>query len=446
MKKSILALSILGAFSATAQAQSNVTLYGILDVNVFHQNNGLSTDANAPGGGNYLPNSARANSPVTGMGTSGLQPSRWGLTGSEDLGDGLRAVFTLESQINVAAGTNPSGREATAFTTGSIGQTASQEGSILGQMFDRESTAGLSSASFGTIKFGRQITVMGDAIGAYDPLRGSYAASPLGWNGGYSGAGFTAEARWDNSVKYNYSNGPFALGLQYMLGGTSAGADVGSAYAGSLDYALGSNFSIRAAYEHNRDAQLATGAGCSLGAAGLPASSCAGGAVDAGTLNMTYGDTNAYTIAAKYAIGSVTVKGGYEHIVTANPSDPAYDSTINEIYGIGVTQYNVTGFTNPRHEDMYWMGLNYQVTPSFEASAAYYWRDTNKYGTAAAAAAGTGTMSATSEAQYVSVILDYNFSKRTDIYTTAMTSRLSGPVWAGYNNVTTYTFGMRTKF
>ena len=92
MKKSLLAVAAIGAFASAAQAQSSVTVYGILDVgfNGTTQHAG-STAATASSG------SAASNG--TQFGESAEQTSRLGFKGTEDLGGGRQALFTAEFQL-----------------------------------------------------------------------------------------------------------------------------------------------------------------------------------------------------------------------------------------------------------------------------------------------------------------------------------------------------------
>ena len=78
MKKSVLALAVLGAFAGAASAQSSVTMFGVVDLNVMTVSN---------------------NERVYGMGTDGMSSSRLGFRGIEDLGGGLKAGFWLEMGI-----------------------------------------------------------------------------------------------------------------------------------------------------------------------------------------------------------------------------------------------------------------------------------------------------------------------------------------------------------
>jgi predicted porin len=75
----------LVAVAATASAQSSLTLYGVVDLGIRYVKNG--------------------NASVTSLASGGNNTSRIGLRGSEDLGDGLRAGFQLESGLNADTGT-----------------------------------------------------------------------------------------------------------------------------------------------------------------------------------------------------------------------------------------------------------------------------------------------------------------------------------------------------
>lgn len=93
MKKSLLALAVLGAFAGAASAQSSVTLYGLVDMGVMRTSSGTSVAAN------------------DGVGNAGQwnlkqgAASRLGVRGSEDLGGGLKANFQIEHRFNPDTGT-----------------------------------------------------------------------------------------------------------------------------------------------------------------------------------------------------------------------------------------------------------------------------------------------------------------------------------------------------
>jgi predicted porin len=87
MKKSLLALAVLGAFAGTAAAQSSVTLYGTVDLN-----------------GRFVKNDNQSRR--FSMAQDGVNSSQLGFRGVEDLGGGLRAGFNLLAGVNADSGTS----------------------------------------------------------------------------------------------------------------------------------------------------------------------------------------------------------------------------------------------------------------------------------------------------------------------------------------------------
>ena len=85
MKKSLLALAVLGVFAGAAQAQSSVTVYGSFDGGLRHTNSAAGSAWTVSSNGTYLSN-------------------RIGFKGVEDLGGGLNAHFTLETGFNTGNG------------------------------------------------------------------------------------------------------------------------------------------------------------------------------------------------------------------------------------------------------------------------------------------------------------------------------------------------------
>jgi predicted porin len=107
MKKSLLALAAMGAFTGAAQAQSSVTVYGVLD---------LSYGIDQVDQGQVA-----ASSKSTGLADNRNGTSRLGFRGVEDLGGGMQAGFVLESGLNIANGAtiNKSNGQTTTAATGS---------------------------------------------------------------------------------------------------------------------------------------------------------------------------------------------------------------------------------------------------------------------------------------------------------------------------------------
>jgi predicted porin len=166
MKKSLLALAVLGAFAGAASAQSSVTLFGIVDVNVGEVKN---------------TNAAGASTKIRREGTDGINSSRLGFRGVEDLGGGLKAGFWLEAGVNPDVGTTNS------------------------KFFNRRSTVSL-LGGFGEVRLGRDYTPSFWNLTVFDPFGtngvGSFlnVISTLG-----SGAGTLVRA--DNTVGYFLPSG-----------------------------------------------------------------------------------------------------------------------------------------------------------------------------------------------------------------------------------------------
>src|SRR5512134_1641196 len=142
MKKSLIALAVLGAMAGAASAQSSVTMYGIVDLGLQWNEQGV-----------VLPN-ATAVSQESGFSVdSGFQSgSRLGFRGSEALGRNWNAVFDLEMGFSADTG-------------------ALQENRV----WRRQSYVGLQNRSFGTIALGRIATPSSgtgdfDLFGAVDPF------------------------------------------------------------------------------------------------------------------------------------------------------------------------------------------------------------------------------------------------------------------------------------
>lgn len=170
MKKSLIALAALATVATAAQAQSSVTLYGIVDVGVLN-----AKGVNA------------ADQSITSVVSGALSTSRWGVRGTEDLGGGLSASFVLESQI--------------AADTGVGGGTTTMSGTSTNSLFNRAANVALTSASLGTVTLGRMNRIDYDAIVSQDAFAGNNFGGAT--NVTYLGANIDGnEARISNAVKY----------------------------------------------------------------------------------------------------------------------------------------------------------------------------------------------------------------------------------------------------
>jgi predicted porin len=203
MKKTLLALAVLGAFAGAASAQSSVTVYGKLDLALAKTVASKDKQVADNNG------------------------SRIGFKGSEDLGNGMSAIFRIESQISADTG-------------------AAQGGTTF---WNRWSSVGLNT-KFGSLQLGRMENGAWDVVSASDPFGGDTIANlrdvgaTLRTNNFVNGPSATLidVRRLDNSVRYDgafggvklsasvaetYGTGtkkPFAVGASYTWGPLVVGA------------------------------------------------------------------------------------------------------------------------------------------------------------------------------------------------------------------------------
>lgn len=217
MKKSLLALAVLGAFAGTAFAQTSVTVYGVVDMAIQHENRGGAAGS------------------ITAL-DSGIQNgSRLGFKGTEDLGNGLKANFVLEMGVNADNGTSSQG----------------------GLAFGRQAYVGL-SGGFGAVNLGRQYSPIFIATDSVDPFDAGIIGATAGV--GTSGAGilgvFGTPFRTNNTINYSTNNlGGFTGSLAYSFGEVAGDTSLGRQIGLSGAYANGPVL-VTAAYHRTNDAAV----------------------------------------------------------------------------------------------------------------------------------------------------------------------------------------------
>ena len=212
MQKKIIALAIAGLASTAAFAQSNVTVYGVVDAAYVYTNSNGGTTVDVPGAAHGVDTSA--------ISSGGLAGSRIGFKGTEDLGNGLKAVFVLEYALDI---------------DGNFGVGSSASGLNARQQF-----VGLSGKA-GTLSLGRQYapgyyTVAMDATVASTPLSSVDAGQS------FLGATIRASspARWNNAV--NFKSADFGgVSVQVIRGFGEIGNEMeaGASTGVGVDYAAG---------------------------------------------------------------------------------------------------------------------------------------------------------------------------------------------------------------
>ena len=319
MKKSLLALGVLGAFAGAAHAQSSVTLYGIIDAGLQYVS---KTGGNIAGTGNASKNFQFAN--------GNLQGSRWGLKGAEDLGGGLKAIFVLERGFNLGNGTQ--------------GQNS--------RIFGRQAYVGLSSATAGTLTIGRQYDSVVDFVGPY--ASGSQWATFAGAHP-FDNDNLNNSFRVNNAVKYTTVNyGGFSAGGMYGFSNSANNGSTGTGFANNRAYSFGLGYA---------NGPVSFGAGYLY--LGSPSSN------STGVINNSGDATTAMTAGgASDKAWIASVGGNYAF-------GPA---TVGLVYGHSVYQYIGGGswkFDNVE------ANAKYMLTPALQlgASYTYTWSTLNALGT-----------------------------------------------------------------
>ena len=198
----LLVAAVLSLGISAANAQSNVTIYGVADVGYAYQNNTSGQHINQ-------------------LFSNGLSDSRLGLKGTEDLGNGNAVFFTLEQSVNFdsADQSNPSTFSA------------------------RQTYLGFKNSTYGSISGGLQYSPGYIASTQYDAIYGSQfsASQVLAGMGGMTIAN-NANGRWNNSLTY-YSPTVYGFNgqLMYRLGDqvSSTSTSSGSSQSG---YGVGLNY------------------------------------------------------------------------------------------------------------------------------------------------------------------------------------------------------------
>jgi predicted porin len=259
MKKSLLAVAAMGAFASAAQAQSSVTVYGILDVGYAGGSTRLSDTANVASKG-YQNGSLKQT--VNQFGQSAEQTSRLGFKGVEDLGGGTSAFFTAEFALTP--------------------QDQLSSGNTSGGLNNRQTFVGLKKNGLGQTAIGLQYTPVFNAAAATDPgqlnnMAGNvvYASSTAISSGSAASNNTAFTNRTANTLSFKTDNfAGFTASAIYTLNNKNATQTVtGSTVAGQgtlggntnasgwglgADYTL-NKFYVTAAYQALK--QLTSGDG-----------------------------------------------------------------------------------------------------------------------------------------------------------------------------------------
>ncbi len=300
---------------------------------------------------------------VTEMMSGAAQGSRWGIRGSEALGGKLSAVFQLESGIDASSG-------------------RLMEGS---RMFGRQAWVGIAQDDIGTLTFGRQ----------YDSLV-EYLA-PLTANGNWGGFLFEHpydndntdnSFRLDNAVQFNSANfGGLRVGATYAFSNNPGQISTNNAQS------IGVSYSVN---------------GLSLGAAWLNVTNPGANALGAVTTDdagFVASRHRVYGAGINYQVDRLTLGFVYTH---TNLNDPTAYSYISGAIVPAGQQASSLKFDN------FEVNANWAITTALMFGAMYDYTQ---------AKLDTSAGSYRPKYHTFGMMLDYNFTKRTDVYAMASYQR-----------------------
>ena len=382
MKKSLFAIAAVTAFAGAAQAQSSVTVYGIMDVGYQGKNARASTGVKTQ---------------TSKFDDSAEQSSRLGFKGTEDLGGGASAFFTIETGLT-------------------------QNSSLYSTNNTRQAFVGLKKNGIGQFAAGTQYTPVFNSTAATDPGQGNNTVGSVIYPQGGNASSAQASADVAMTIRMNNSltvqSDSFAgarLGGMYsmknsdssMTSGTNGGTSNVTLWGVNADYTWKKLY-VTAAYQSYSSEN------------------------DSGT--ASFATTSAATVSSQTP--AFTVTNGRDNQTYAGAT---YDFGILKAYA-GYTNRKVTSNVNSNEflkRSGQQLGVRSYITPTIEGWASV--------GNGRYSAYGTSQPTANFTAYQLGA--NYYLSKRTNLYGifgSAQVSSASASVQG--NTVNAYALGVRHTF
>lgn len=308
--------------------------------------------------------------------TSGPEThSRWGLRGSEDLGDGWSAIFRLENGFEAFNG----------------------QLHVPGTLFSRQAFVGLSNKTWGSLTFGRQYAPAYDTLGdIFDPLTvGDY------WQNSWMYNGIGPYLEVNNSVKYKGSFDGLDANALYGFGNQSGAVGLGATYAVELTYTYGPAM-LNAGFQQASVPTSATGS--SVGTS-------VGSSINGAKTNFLH-VSGAFQVTHDIRLLAGWLRGQDRTGLTDSYMQQSGAPTLK-------------GGSPNRIDDTYYVGANWHAMPALLFTFAYY------YGQTRNAELLDGTLGRGVN-QSASVLAEYSFTKRTEVYGITDFARGTGAFSADY--------------
>jgi predicted porin len=446
-----------------------VKVYGVVDVGGGYQTNGAPFNPQFPQGSSYVVQKMNRESMWT-LAPNAMQRSSIGVQVNEPFAPGWRFVGQLEAGFDPYSLQFSNGPASIAGNRGVPlnEQSANNDSSHAGQIYNSLGYAGVTSDVLGTLTFFRQNALTLDGVFAYDPIAAAYAFSAIWFSSSNCGAGDTETCRITTAIKYRVAIGPFRIGALAQVGGYGQNNGSNGDYEGQIggDIPIG-NFgwgdgllSLDAIYKWEKDAVNLSLSGVPT-AAGVPIAPFL-----PQTLTATISNNQNVMLLSKYTVGPLRLFAGYEWYQLAPPSDPVNTVTgFSNIGGLpmGSAYANLTAISNVAFSagcgtgtgcsdkvmQIMWTGARYAVNSDIDVAAAYYHYIQNQYVSGAGICVNpTAHSQCQGTFDAVSAMVDWRFLPKWDAYFGMMFSQVNAGLANGYlaRNNFDPTVGVRFRF
>jgi predicted porin len=442
-----------------------ICAFGTIDAGVSYAQHGLPINDKLYLGDQVLNSKARGS--YFGISPSNMSYSVLGIKGETEILPGLSGVFWASTNVNPQSGqlANAPGSVVEQNGQSVFNYSNNGDGSRGGQAFNDQLYVGLSSPTWGLLTAGRNRSLATDLVGAYDATGGAAAFSLMGYSGTYvSGQAYTDNGRWDDSLKYKVSYGPARFAAMYKFrdgngGSNNAGGilptknDAGQ-IGGGLSY-MGLDVDGLVGYYHQASTVSA------LSAAQLTASQSSytnnvfgsaavlgpvGSLSSANLAATSVADATGGAIGAKYTWNQFKFFAGWSHIILHNPANPVGVGANNDQGGYVLNVVANNAYFRAKLLDTEWVGVKYAYDAKTDIIAEYEHVNQNGYGSAAAlttcglatinpatgSATGLRSSSCSGSIDSGSLVVDYHFTKRFDIYGGVFFEHLNGGLASAY--------------
>jgi predicted porin len=428
-----------------------ITVYGAYDVGVGWVSHGLPENGHNYEGESLVNRNGYQHRFV--VAPNNLSQTGFGIRGKEEFMPGWSVVFNASTGINPQSGLLANASKTDIINNGlpRSSYSIAIDGARAGQPFNDEYYAGISSAHFGTLTFGRQRALGTDAMLRYDPAGGAYAFSYIGYNGTMAGGGDTENSRWDDAVKYRFAYGPVHFGAMYKFADGPAGCYSASAawtattctpesaHNNAYGFDLGGDFgkfSTDVVFQHYNQAISVLNPLLGPQSPTQPYQSTTD-SINTNTINganlidpnnTVYGivtDNNAIMGAAKYTWDSLKFFAGYEYIWQNNPSNPL---------GVGASDqggYNMSGVEDNNLDSeklvqIWWTGAKYTYRSKTDFTFSWYQQRQNDFRVPPTCTPQSFRASCAGTLNEGSLYADHHFTKRFDAFAGIAYSYVSG--------------------